>query len=172
MRTLSWRTNKQLQKLWKNKNSLKKTCILFLFLVWLFIFPSLTQEKGNKMTFKCPLLSYRDHIEKDVHLQLNPSLPCPLLSAKLSTPSPKVRTSFWMPPIAITVHSTTKLINHRWLCNKKLFPDLKHKSHFIRNTSDLKLKRWFLICETLLYYKQRNSAEENRKIDTPLGNAA
>ena len=34
---------------------------------------------------------------------------------------------------------------------EKLYPDLKFISHFIRNTSDLKLKTLFLICGTLLY---------------------
>ena len=34
---------------------------------------------------------------------------------------------------------------------KRLYPDLKFISHFIRNTSDLKLKMLFLICGTLLY---------------------
>ena len=33
---------------------------------------------------------------------------------------------------------------------KKLYPDLKFISHFIRNISDLKLKMLFLICGTLL----------------------
>ena len=33
---------------------------------------------------------------------------------------------------------------------KKLYPDWKFISHFIRNTSDLKLKMLFLICGTVL----------------------
>ena len=36
---------------------------------------------------------------------------------------------------------------------KKLYPDLKFTSHFIRNTSDLKLKTLFLICGTRLYLR-------------------
>ena len=52
--------------------------MLYFFLVCLFIFQSLTQEDGDKMTFKCPLLSSRDHTEKDAHLQLN-LLPSPVL---------------------------------------------------------------------------------------------
>ena len=35
-------------------------------------FQSSTQNDDDKMSFKCPLLSSRDHIEKDVHLQLSP----------------------------------------------------------------------------------------------------
>ena len=42
VQTMRSETNKELQRLWKNKNSLKKTCVLFLFLVCLFIFQSLT----------------------------------------------------------------------------------------------------------------------------------
>ena len=42
VQTLRSETNKELQRLWKKNNSLKKTCILFLFLVCLFIFQSLT----------------------------------------------------------------------------------------------------------------------------------
>ena len=34
---------------------------------------------------------------------------------------------------------------------KKLYPDFKFISHFIRNTSDLKLEALFLICGALLY---------------------
>ena len=75
VQTLSWKTKKELQKLWKNENSLKKTCILYLFLVCLFIFQSITQKDDNKMTSKCPVLSCRDHTEKDVHLaKTHPSL--------------------------------------------------------------------------------------------------
>ena len=69
---LSCKTNKELKKLWTNKTSLQKTCILYSFLVCLFIFLSLTQEDDDKLTFKCPRLSYRDHTEKDVHFELNP----------------------------------------------------------------------------------------------------
>ena len=49
-------------------------CTYFLFAS---NFHPLTQEDDDKMTFNCPLLSYRDHTEKDVHLQLNP-LPLPV----------------------------------------------------------------------------------------------
>ena len=87
--TLSWKTNKKLQELWKNKSSLKKTCIVYLFRVCLFIFQSLTQEYDDKITFKCHLLSYRDYTEKSVRLQLSPPpSPYPLLSTLLLTPSP------------------------------------------------------------------------------------
>ena len=74
--TLNWKTNtEELQKQWKNKSSFKKICMLYLFLVCLFILQSLTQEDDHKMTYKCPLLSCKDHTDKDVHLQQSPSLP-------------------------------------------------------------------------------------------------
>ena len=38
---------------------------------------------------------------------------------------------------------------------KKIYPDLKFISHFIRNISDLKLKMLFLIYGTLLYRENR-----------------
>jgi len=67
VRTLSWKTRKELQKLWKNKYSFEKdmhNVLISCFLVFL----SLTQEDNiYKITFKCPLLSSRDHTEKDVH---------------------------------------------------------------------------------------------------------
>ena len=87
VRTLIWKTSKELRKLWKNENSLKKLHILYLFLVFFFIFQSLTQGDVHKMTSKCPLLSYRDHTEKDVHLKLYPPpFPRAFLSALLLTP--------------------------------------------------------------------------------------
>ena len=95
VRTLSRKTVEELQKLWKSKNSLKKTCILCLFLVFLFIFQSLTQEEDDKMTCKCPLLSSRDHTRKDVYLQLGllPSLST-VVCIVASPPPPKVWASF------------------------------------------------------------------------------
>ena len=57
----------------KSKNSSKKTCTPYIF--HLTIFQSLAQEDSHKMIIKFPVLSYRDYIEKDVHLQLKPSLP-------------------------------------------------------------------------------------------------
>ena len=47
---------------------------------------------------------------------------------------------------------------------KKLYPDLKFISHFIRNISDLKLKMLFLICGTLLY----RDSEDNDSIKNVL----
>ena len=41
-------------------------------------------------------------------------------------------------------------------CNKKILSDLKFISPFIRNTSDLKLKRLFLIFKTLLYFSMQS----------------
>jgi len=61
-------------------------CILYLFL-FASISLSLPQEEDDEITFKIPLLSYRGHTEKDVHIQLTPSLPCPLLSTPLLIPS-------------------------------------------------------------------------------------
>ena len=61
VRTQSWKTIKDLHNLWKNKNSLKNK--------------SLTQEDDDTMTLNCPLLSSRDHTEKDVHFQLRPLPP-------------------------------------------------------------------------------------------------
>ena len=69
------------------EDSLKRTCTLYLFLACLFICQRLTQEANDEMTFKCPLLSYSDHTEKDIHLQLNLISLCPLLSSLLLTPS-------------------------------------------------------------------------------------
>ena len=48
---------------------------MYLFLVSSSSFQYLAQEVEDKMTFEFPLLSLRDHIEKDVHLQLNHPLP-------------------------------------------------------------------------------------------------
>ena len=99
--TLNWKTNKELHTLWENRGSLKKTCLLYLFLVCLFIFQSLTQEDDDKMTFKCPLLSSRDHSEKDVHLQLNPLLPpLPTFVRIVANPLrlPRCRYPSWMAP--------------------------------------------------------------------------
>ena len=85
----------ELQKLWKNKYLLKKTCILYLLLVRLFIFQSLTQEDDDKMTFKCPLLSYRPHGKGCPLTAKSPPSPClHFFALVLTLPSPKVRTSF------------------------------------------------------------------------------
>ena len=75
--TLSCKTNKELQKLWRNDNSLENTYILYLFLVCLSSFQYLAQEDDDKLTLKFPLLSCRDDTEKDVHFQLSP-LPPPI----------------------------------------------------------------------------------------------
>ena len=42
---------------------------------------------------------------------------------------------------------------------KKLCPDFKFISHFIRNTSDLKLKMLFLTYGTLLYSKDKDDSK-------------
>ena len=91
VQALSWMTNKELQKLWKNKISLKMTCTLLSFLVCLIIFQSVTQEDDHKMTFICPLLLYRDHTEKDVHLQLNPLPPLSIFVHIVANPLPSPR---------------------------------------------------------------------------------
>ena len=94
LRTRIWKTNKEPQKLWKNKHSVKMMPMLYLILLCLFVCQYLIRE-DDIMTFKCPLLSNRHDTEKDVHIQLNPLPHCPLLSALLLTPSlPKVGTSF------------------------------------------------------------------------------
>ena len=46
---------------------------------------------------------------------------------------------------------------------KKLYPDMKFISHFIRNTSDLKLNMLFLICGTLLYHRMFKKPFMNSK---------
>ena len=84
---LSWKTVNELQKLWKNKKSLKKTCMLCLFLASLSTFQSSTQEDGDKMTSKYPLLSSRNHTEKSVHIQLSLLPSRLLLSTLLLNPS-------------------------------------------------------------------------------------
>ena len=74
VQTLSWKTNKELQNYGKIK-TLKKTRIVYLFLVCFSIFQSSALEDDDKITFKCPLLPSRDHTEKDVHLKRNPLSP-------------------------------------------------------------------------------------------------
>ena len=93
VRTLSWKTNKELQKLWRNEKSLKKICILYLVLVCLSIIQPLTEEDGNKRTIQSPLLSYRDYTENDFLLNRNP--PCPLCPhCCWPPPSLKLQASF------------------------------------------------------------------------------
>ena len=46
---------------------------------------------------------------------------------------------------------------------KKLYPDMKFISHFIRNTSDLKLNMLFLICGTLLHHRMFKKPFMNSK---------
>ena len=53
-RTLSCKANKELQKLWTNNTFFKKACILYLFLVCLFIFQSLTKEEDDKNDLHMP----------------------------------------------------------------------------------------------------------------------
>jgi len=55
-------------------------------------------EEDDKVTFKCPLLSSRDHTEKDVYIKLNP---LPLLSTIVHIvvnplSPPKCRHPLWM----------------------------------------------------------------------------
>ena len=71
---LSWKKIRELQKLWKNKISLKRYPYLTYFLFASF-FQSSMPEDDDKITFKCHLPSPKDHTEKDPHLQLNPLPP-------------------------------------------------------------------------------------------------
>ena len=99
VRTLTWRT-KSCRNYGSIKTLLEKTCILYVFLICLFIFQSLMQQDDDNMTFKCPLLASRDYTGKDVHLQSNLLLPpvyfCPHCGSPL--PSLMVWTSFMDAP--------------------------------------------------------------------------
>ena len=85
--TLSWKTIKELQKLWENRNSLRKTCVLYFFLLCLFIAQSPTQEDGEKMTSRCPLSLPETTL---VHLHLN-TLPLSTLVRIVASPLPPPR---------------------------------------------------------------------------------
>ena len=93
-RTLSWKTIKSCKKYEKNKSSLKK-----IFLVCLFIFQSLTMEANDRITFKSPLLIWRNCTEKYVHWKLNPFPPLPTFFHVVANPLPplRCRQSLWMP---------------------------------------------------------------------------
>ena len=84
VQTLSWKTIKELRKLWENRSSLKKTCVLYFFLLCLFIVQSPTQEDGEKMTSKCPLSLPETTL---VHLHLN-TLPLSTLVRIVASPLP------------------------------------------------------------------------------------
>ena len=92
--TLSWKT-KNCKNHGKIKALWKRQAYCSLFLVFSFIFQSLTQEDDDKLTFKWHLLACRDHTEKDFHLQLSPLPPLSTSVRIIASPFlPRVRKSF------------------------------------------------------------------------------
>ena len=85
VQTMSWKT-KSCNKHGQAK-PFERKYILYLFRVYLFVFQYLAPVDDDRRTFKCPLLSYKDHTERVVHLQLSPLPPLPLLSALFLAPS-------------------------------------------------------------------------------------
>ena len=86
VRTLSWKTNKELQKLWENNNSLKNIHTV-LISCCRFIFQSLTQEDSHKLPLNA-LFSLTETTLKRRSTRARPlPTPCPLLSTLLLTPS-------------------------------------------------------------------------------------
>lgn len=77
---------------------------MHLFLACLFVFQSFKEKDDDKTTFECPLLSYRNCTEKDVHLQLSPTLYAFARIAASPLPLLRYGHPLWVPPyVALTL---------------------------------------------------------------------